>query len=972
MVGRTLSHFRIVAKVGEGGMGVVYRAEDERLRRSVALKVLPPDLVGNEERRLRFLREAQAAAAISHPNIATIYEVGEADGIVFIAMEYIEGETLRDRMGGRPMAIKEALRVATGIVDGLAQAHQAQVIHRDLKPDNVIVAVNGQVKILDFGLAKLLEESRAGEGGGASDAGRLRTISAEMTQAGKILGTAAYMSPEQARGQVVDARSDIFSFGTTLYEMATGRAPFEGKTPTDILTAIIRDQPARPSQINPGVPAELDRIIAECLEKDPQDRYQHTDQLAVDLRKLKRATDSGVQAVRTPSGGVAATRTGASRRFGAWANRHVALSAAAAVALLIAAGAGAWWGLRPAGRSHEGDRIIVADFDNRTGRPEFDRAIRDAFEERLGLSSFVQVIRGDDLKSLLDERTGTFGRIDRDTGDRLCAGGACAGLLTGSIASDGPGFRLEAALRRVGEVRPIVTLSAIAGGPDDLLAAIHRIVLDLRRSLGESPQAVAGTTPPTTRSLAAYEAYAMGMAVGLGRIDEQIGLFRRAITIDPKFVDAYSELATAAWNIGEFREWRRLTEDVLRLSDALPEKARLWNETNYLEARYDFETEIERLKTYQRLYPFDDLGPNALALLYDNIYEDHPAAEAAYRAAYRASPEAGNFWNLVSSLALPGKFAEAEQVVAEFRSRGGSESDAALALMVVALARGDYKSVLKEAERLQEKSPYFAFNAAYTRRDALLAAGRLTEAREAARTLARAAVDMHDVRGQQWAAVTQAWLSARRGENPAPLSEEQTKAARTSLLPVRGLATFSVEIAQVEPLARIVEEHRAFEKDNPSRFVREQLEFADGCLALIRGQAEKARQILEPITRTSLVVNRHHVMGRTYEVLELWSDAAREYEDVLDRPYGKWSLFLPAVWVLDQFRLAQVYERLGDTARARRWYERFLTDWKDADPDIPEVIEAHKRLAALDGSARTGGPAALPALPASGSSQPSR
>ncbi len=338
MIGRNLSHFRIVAKIGEGGMGVVYRAEDEKLRRPVAIKVLPPDLTGDEERRMRFLREARAAAAVIHPNIAAIHEIDEADGIVFIAMELVEGRTLRQLMGGRPLSVKEALGVATQTADALARAHQAQVIHRDLKPENVVVSGDGRVKLLDFGLAKLPEKGRSpeGRGGAAPDAdpSRLDTISGEMTREGRIFGTAAYMSPEQARGLAVDARSDIFSFGTTLYEMVTGRAPFQGKTATDVLSAIVRDEPAPPSRINAEVPYELERVIGKCLEKDPAERYQHTDELVVDLRKLKRTTDSGLQVV----GPAAAAGAQAARR-----RSRALVAAGAAVIVLMAAAAGAYW-----------------------------------------------------------------------------------------------------------------------------------------------------------------------------------------------------------------------------------------------------------------------------------------------------------------------------------------------------------------------------------------------------------------------------------------------------------------------------------------------------------------------------------------------------------------------------------------------------------------------------------------------------
>ena len=289
MIGQSLSHFRILSKIGQGGMGVVYKARDEKLRRDVALKVLPPDLVEDEERRARLLREARAAAAVIHQNIATVFEVDEANGVIFIVMELVEGKTLRSLLRDHPLPIPEALHIAIGIVEGLAEAHKARVIHRDLKPENVIVRPNRQPKILDFGLAKLLEDREEIRGSKLSQA---ETFTQEMTREGRLLGTAAYMSPEQARGGTVDARSDIFSFGITLYEMVTGKTPFQGKTPMDTLAAIINKQATPASQINPEVAPGVDEVLGRCLEKDPNQRYQHSDDLVVDLRKLKGVTEA--------------------------------------------------------------------------------------------------------------------------------------------------------------------------------------------------------------------------------------------------------------------------------------------------------------------------------------------------------------------------------------------------------------------------------------------------------------------------------------------------------------------------------------------------------------------------------------------------------------------------------------------------------------------------------------------------------
>ncbi len=287
ILGKTLSHFRILSQLGEGGMGVVYKAEDTKLDRPVALKVLPPERVGDEERRLRFMREARTAAAISHPNIAAVYEIDEADGVIFIAMELVEGQTLRSLLETGVPPLKKALRMAAEMAEALGSAHEANIVHRDLKPENVMIRPDGHVKILDFGLAKLRENATD-----SPETTRMETLSAEMTREGRILGTAAYMSPEQARAQPVDFRSDLFSFGIVLYEMATGRSPFHGPSVTDTLSSIVRDQPPPLAQITPGIPEELARIVSKCLEKDPDERYQHTDDLAMDLRKLRRVTDS--------------------------------------------------------------------------------------------------------------------------------------------------------------------------------------------------------------------------------------------------------------------------------------------------------------------------------------------------------------------------------------------------------------------------------------------------------------------------------------------------------------------------------------------------------------------------------------------------------------------------------------------------------------------------------------------------------
>jgi len=342
LIGRTISHFQILAKIGEGGMGIVYKAEDVRLGRPVALKILPADVSGDEERRARLIQEARTGAAASHPNIAAVCEIDEADGVTFIAMEYVEGKTLRALLASRSLSIKEALRIAAEIAEGLAGAHQARIVHRDLKPENVAIAAEGRIKLLDFGLAKLLEQP-----GDVTplEASRLETISADRTRESRMVGTVAYMSPEQSRGQALDARSDLFSFGIVLYEMVTGRTPFQGETLLDTVSAILREPAVPAIDLNPEVPSELQRILGKCLEKDAADRYQDTRDLVVDLKRLIRDSDPGP-----------AHRRGVSMTGTAWKAKRpwrlgLVLSLAAAS---IVAGVGLVWFPRLRGSGESG------------------------------------------------------------------------------------------------------------------------------------------------------------------------------------------------------------------------------------------------------------------------------------------------------------------------------------------------------------------------------------------------------------------------------------------------------------------------------------------------------------------------------------------------------------------------------------------------------------------------------------------
>jgi TolB-like protein len=667
MIGRTLSHFRILSKLGEGGMGVVYLAEDERLKRKVALKVLPPELVADEERRLRFLREARAAAAVSHPNIAAVYEIGEAPdpsvepsigsgrglGIVFIAMELVEGRTLREAIGGRPMAIKEAVRVATEVAEGLAHAHQAHVVHRDLKPDNVILRPDGHAKILDFGLAKLLEEGAAagaGRGGGAGAAAdelsRLETISAElMTREGRVFGTAPYMSPEQARGVPVDARSDIFSFGSVLYEMATGRAPFQGKTATDVLSAILRDEPQPASALNPEVPPRLEEIVGKCLEKDPADRYQRADELVVDLRRVARGRDSTGQRVVAEAGGSeavvsgAASATAARRRRAAWWAGGAGLAVLVGVVMLLAFNVGGarqrLSGFAPA-RSF--DSLAVLPLDNLSGDPQQEFFADGMTEELIATLSKISALRVISRTSAMRYKGSDkpLAEIARELG--------VAAIVEGSVRRAEDRVRITVQLVDAAADRHLWAES-FEGETRDVLVVQARIAREIaaqiRVALSPAEESRLAEVRPADPK--AHEAYLLGLhLLNGGDWPGAIRSFEDAVSLDPAFTAAHLSVARVYAS-----EWQ-FSDSLTAAESQAKAKASLWKV-------------IE-------LEPGSPVAQLAIARI-RHLDRDWRGSEEAYRKGLELDPanalSRASFGMLLSTLGRPDEaLAEVERVLA--------------------------------------------------------------------------------------------------------------------------------------------------------------------------------------------------------------------------------------------------------------------------------------------------------------------
>jgi tetratricopeptide (TPR) repeat protein len=923
----TLGHFRIVAKIGESATGEVYRAEDEALRRHVALKVLYPALASDPEHKARFLDAARAASLVTHPHVAAVHEVGESDGRVWVAMELVEGPTLRSRLTGRPLPLLDTLRIAEQVAEGLAAAHDRNLAHGDLKAEKVVLGPGGQVKVVDLVLAA---------------------------------GTA-------------DPRDDVCRLGSMLYEMATGQRP-----PADASATI------PPSTLNPDAPAELDRIIGTCLESDPADRYQHAGEIATDLERLRRRTETAPAAVMRGAA--------AKRRQAGWSARRIAAWCATAVVLVSALGlAGRQW-IWPHGKPtppfKPGDRILVADFVNDTGDIELGLALR-FFSEVLfdpgGAVALVAVPR---------DTTKEVAAVDRAAAEARCLKGECEGYMAGRVVGDEKRYLLEIALYRAGRTEPVVELSSETD-VTTIGHALESMLWDAARILRQK----AGVGKPfdevgllsclvwtgdanALKAILAWPMNPRGPA-------EALAGYRRGLELDPVDAALRWNLGVYLWHLGRRSEAFPHMKEGLRLWSAAAEErpqcrsTALNFEVFYLNCTWNYDAQAERLNRAVQLTP-DGAG---LWVQYGDITErvmgDPAAALPYYRKAYQIDllrHQGG--WAvsaLASALLRLGEVVELDALIEEYRRRppaGEAETSrtdraARLSLMQVGAAylRGDdYDALIAMIDRLVAAGQISEEDARWPRAVYLATTGRMVEAerwaREAAtgaETEARTAAAMS---GRPTAAGGYGlldWLEKRRTGKVRVLEAAERDSYLESDGTLTNIARVSVDldtIVSLKDVLRIVEEEQ---KDNRDRLVVDAIQLARGCRVLIEGRARQAVDLLEPLGRNygpDSHMKPQHVLGRAYEAAGRWADAAKAYEVVVEKR-RIWAdtgagMFGP-VQVLDQHRLAGIYERLGNTDRARYWYGRFLNDWRSADPGTPEVEDAKKRLAALGGPLPAGG-----------------